>query len=209
MDILEAIREHRLKKALASNRFQDQRDKATTTQIQEFKARFKGEGDPKLVPAMNAARTYYSMLDAYKKTASVKLPTSFNKRAQALWTRVADASVKSGLTVDAFIRAQFVFFHKAFGKAPEPYQLATDAAVERAKSDDNKTLAKKVVGNNISHKGDLAETLRDAEKMMRKLMATHKLTRREVYVRFVKTGLFTFPKQYLAADPVWAEVTSD
>lgn len=207
MDILETLRRARLKSVKSSIAFSETRDKIIHSQAEYVKATVinnKSTGTEQRCGALQASTLYYTMLDQYFVKHSFRQPTLMNDRAKALWQRVYDASVEVNMPIEDYLKAQFTFFHKAFGKPPELHQLATPKAKERAK--ETVLGSTRVVGNNIEIKKDIAAILRAAEQQMQELCRQHKLSREEVYRKFVVTGLFFFPKEYLDADPVYKKV---
>lgn len=129
----------------------------------------------------------------------------FTARGLALWGRVAKAWRQTSLSIPDFIATQFTWFHNAFRKAPEPYQLATEEAVLRAHSvtpEKVRTVAREA-------EIDTSTLFSMCEKQIQTVMRQHKLTREEVYLRFVKTGLLPISQQFLKCDPAWRRVCND
>lgn len=203
---MEAVRKRRLRAAKASISYGETRDKILHEKAEQVKQLLTGTKDPQQCTLeLQMAELYYKMLDEYYHKQSIRMPHTPNKRSLALWRRVATSCRQAQAEPEAYLRAQFSYFHKAFGKPPEVYQLATENAVTRAQTFEGNS-KRKVIGNDIRHKGDFASIMRQGEQQMQQLCRAHDLTRAEVYRRFVLTGLFTFPKQYLEADPVYKQV---
>lgn len=150
---------------------------------------------------------YYSMLKDYTRSVQSMAPLEMNKRSVALWTRVEKARTAAGCSADKFLTAQFLWFDKAFGKAPSVEQLTTEAAIDRALEYTGE--AKRVVGNNIKHASDKVSVFRHSEQLVQDIMRAQGVTRVEFYKQFVLTGHFTLPKEFMEADPAYQEVVGD
>lgn len=207
VDILELIRARQLKSIKASISYGEILDSRVSQQAAEVKEVLAGEKDgtgDKLL-GDNLAAFYYQMLDSYTGNPAIRVPTSSKKRGLALWKRVGEACDKSQVEPKLFMKAQFEYFHKCFGKSPKVHQLATEGAIERAKLYTGCVIGN-VVGNDIRHKGSLAGTMRFAEKQMREIQEAQGMTREEVYKNLVITGMILFPKEYLEADPIYQKL---
>ena len=167
-------------------------------------------GDP--IPGMshNAARirlVYYKMCDNYRRTTSYGGGV-VNSRSKALWERVESFWSRSNVDQEQYVLAQIAWFHKVFGRLPTPVQLATEAAVERAKEfsekEDKPTRAP--ITNNIPHNASLADIFKQSEKSLQAMMREQGCSREEFYRKFVVTGLTGFHPKFLQADPVWRKV---
>lgn len=209
VDILEALKQARLRSVKASISFSETRDKHLHQQAEYVKATVLTQDTEakERNDVTEAANLYYEMLDFYFAKHTFRMPKLMNDKSIRLWTRVVDAAREVNMPIKDYLKAQFVFFHKAFGKPPDLPQLATPKAKERAK--EAVLGSTRVVGNNIEIKKDIAGLLRSAEQRMQELCRTHKLSREDVYRKFVLTGLFFFPKEYLDADPIYKKVCSE
>jgi hypothetical protein len=206
-DIRSVLEQRSLRKLKKSIQFSEQREAAIAHHSQVAKAVLKGERLPSsLTFEAQALRTlYYSMLKDYAGEMFA-VPTLPTKRAEALWKRVGEACKKSGCSPKKFMRAQFAWFDKVFGRAPQLIQLTTDAAVQRA-LEFSGNADRRIVGNNINAKVSLADVFRQSEKLLRDMMRAQGCkTREEFYERFVLTELFVFPKEFLKADPAYRRV---
>lgn len=123
----------------------------------------------------------------------------------ALWMRVEKARREADCDSERFLKAQFVWFDKAFGKAPTPLQLATETAVDRALEFTGSTKGR-VLGNIRKAPVSKADVFRESERTLQKMMAAQNCNREEFYRKFVVTGIFGFPKEFLKADPAYQRV---
>lgn len=209
VDILEAIKQQRLKAIRSSVAFSETRERIVHAQAESVKVLLSQDlqSPQEINPADLAASLYYKMVDEYHVRSSYKQVTTPTKRSIQLWTRVVKCADEVGLPIESYLRAQFAYFHRAFGRVPELSQLATAKAKDRAKLFVEGP--KKIIGNDIRMDRNVAQLLRDAEEQMRQLCRQHNLSREDVYRKFVLTGLFFFPKEYLNADPVYKKVASE
>jgi len=154
------------------------------------------------------AALYYRMVDEYGGSPAVRIPAETPRRGLSLWRRVVRSCGAAGVDPEPYMRAQFAYFHKCFGRIPKISQLATDKAQVRAiEYIATNKVQRRVVGA-IEHKTDLADVMRNAEKLMQTICRAQGMTREEVYRNLVLPGLIGFPKQYLAADPVYRGVVN-
>jgi hypothetical protein len=197
MDLVEAIRKQKLKSLIKSNNA----SKAFDNRIKDLaaKQRFvKNTGEVNIKAILRA--TYYSMLEDYtgKKSFAKR---DWTKRSEALWGRVESAYETSGVELDHFMKAQFSYFHRVFGRAPKPHQLTTEGAVFRAQNYSGSKA--RVIGNDIRHKTTVSERFKLADKQMREICHAQNKSRKEVYEDFVIPGFICFPQDYLDADPTY------
>lgn len=207
-DIRTTLEQRSLRKLKNSINYAEKREAATAHHAEIAKAMLRGEPlqSSLSLEAQTLRTLYYGMLKDYKGE-HYALPGPPNKRAQALWKRVADACMESGVDPKKYMRAQFAWFDKAFGKAPDLTQLSTSTAVERAREFTGST-ERRIVG---SHKAQvsLADVFRESEKLLRNMMRAQGCTsREEFYERFVLTEVFTFPQAFLKADPAYRKVAN-
>jgi len=146
--------------------------------------------------------TYYRVLEEYTRKPGFGTHEPFTPRGLALWKRAAKALKASGADREAFVRAQFTWFHDTFRKAPTPLQLTTDEAVVRAATVAPKAVRTVAIEDNVSV-GDL---FKRCEKQMGDLMRAQKMSREDVYRKLVVPGLAIFPEKFLNADPLWHKV---
>lgn len=147
---------------------------------------------------------YYEMQAKYVNKRVVTRPKESKKRTQ-FWSRVQEACKASGVSPERYMKAQFEYFHIAFGTTPKMCNLSTDAAVERARAYEGKTTGK-IVGNAIEAGVSLGSVFARCEKQVRDIMRAQKVTREEYYQRFVLTHLIAMPLEFLQADPVYRKV---
>lgn len=150
---------------------------------------------------------YYDAVEKYHQKKMWAHKDLLKGRSLALWSRVRQKQEESGVSPEDFIKAQFVWYKKNFGRAPTVVQLATENAVIRAKEFGG--FKGNVVASAVEHKTSLAETFRLAEKSLQKICREQKMTREEVYRNLVIPGIITFPEKFLLADPVYKKVTDE
>jgi len=207
-DIRTVLEQERLRSLKRSIQFSEQREAATARHSQAAKAVLLGKPLPTSLSleAQTLRSMYYTMLKDYRGE-SFTFPGPLTKRGESLWGRVGDMCKQAGCSPQKFMRAQFDWFHKAFGRAPELNQLATETAVIRAR-DFAGNAGSRIVGNNIKAKVSMADVFRESEKMLRAMMKAQGCTsREEFYTRFVLTEVFSFPPAFLKADPAWRSVS--
>jgi len=144
---------------------------------------------------------YYYVSKANYTSSNVHTRVDMSARRKAFWVRVASCCKKSGVTPEVFIKAQFAFFHKAFGTIPKLPNLATEAAVDRARA---------FVGNTLLIKGstkqanlDLSALFSRTDLQIRSICKAQGMSRLDFYKNLVITGELCLPKEYLSADPVY------
>jgi hypothetical protein len=147
---------------------------------------------------------YYAMLARYRGSRiNTKVVDSL--RRQQLWGRVQTCCKQAEVSPERYMKAQFNYFHTAFGTAPKLSQLATEAAVERASAFEGKTEGK-VVASAQDAKVNLGAVFSRCEQQVRDICRAQKVTREEYYQRFVLTNLISMPIEFLKADPVYRRV---
>lgn len=150
---------------------------------------------------------YYNMVSTY--SGQVKYYSSeMTDTHVAYWIKVEKARRVADVSPERYLKAQFVFFDRAFGTYPKPKHLATEKAIERAKEYEGSTEGK-VLGNMRPTDVDKAGIFRQSEKTLQKMMTAQRCTREEFYRRFVLTGVYTFPKEFLEADPAYVRAKGD
>ena len=172
-DILTALREQRLRSIKRSIQYQEQREAATAYHSQLAKSVISGKPlDSSLPLEAQALRTlYYDMLKDYQGE-TFKIPGPLTKRGEALWNREEKARQAAGVDPKKFMKAQFVWFDKTFGKAPTAVQCATEAAVQRV-LEVGDVQVKRVVGAQPANV-PLADVFRQSEKLLRDMMRAQK-----------------------------------
>lgn len=204
-NIVDALREHKLRSIKRSVQYTEQREAATERHAQLAKSVISGKPlESSLTLEANTLRTlYYEMLRDYKGGSHFNIPGPVTKRGAALWTRVEAARKRAGVDAKTFLRAQFAWFDKNFGRPPQLPQLTTDAAVERV-AEVGTIQMRRIVGAGVEAKVDKAAVFRQSEKLLQDMMRAQKCdSREEFYREFVLSGVFTFPKDFLNADPAY------
>lgn len=200
-----SIREALVKRDLRKLDAQESRREAYEDRVRRLAESLKSQesGGLTLSAPVEVLRTaYYSYLNSYKRSHSFA-ERRVTKRAIALWERVEKAQRAAGVDASTFIEAQFVWFHKAFGKSPTLEQLTTEAAVERAK--DYTLSISRPVSNDIKVEVDLSERWKQAEDLVQRTIEAQGCSRVEFYRKFVISRIFTLPKDFLKADPAYTE----
>jgi hypothetical protein len=150
---------------------------------------------------------YYHMRAQYaRKRVTTKATESL--RRQEFWGRVSVCCKAAGVSPERYMKAQFSYFHTAFGTTPKLSQLATKAATERAKLYGGKTSGN-VVSNAIETKVELGAIFARCEQQIRDICRHQKISREEYYRKFVLSGLVNMPKEFLNADPTYQQVTNE
>lgn len=212
MGVLEAVRAKRLATVTSSVRYSEALEAKTKRSAQATKAMLKnGPSNVEAIfePEYTLRTLYYRMLEEYYGKKNFAIVDVMDNRSLSLWSRVRTKCEASGVTPEQFVRAQFIWFHKSFGKAPTIVQLTTETAVQRAKDNAPVDSSKKVIGNDIRATIDLSSLLRNAESQMQDLMRAQNCSREDVYRNVVLPGLFSFPKEFLKADPVYTKVLNE
>lgn len=206
MSIMEVLRTRELKAIQRSVNGREHFEQRVASRADYVKDIISGDNPNAGVPVeVVALRDLYGkMLESYTREKSFAA-ARMNAKSVALWTRAEKARERSGASQERFLKAQFDWFHKTFGRAPEPLQLTTDAAVERALSFGGRTEGR-VVSNNIKHKTSMADVFRQNEKLLQQMMAAQGCTREEFYRKFVITGIYSFSPEFLKADPAYRRV---
>ena len=138
---------------------------------------------------------YYGSLPTFSK--------ELNKTGIALWSRVEAARAQVGCSAEQYLTAQFAWFDKTFSTAPKLSQLATEAAIERAR--EYTGTPKRLVSRGKVH-CDKTAMFRQAEVTVQQIMRAQMCgSREEFYTRFILTGLYALPAEFLAADPAYAK----
>lgn len=203
-EIAQIINQHQLQSLARKEAMQDAREKAIQTKADVVEYILGGEDiDPSMPVSHYVLKSlYYHMLMDYTGDRFLfeKEP---NAHSKALWRRVEAARQDSGLDAQTFLRAQFKWFNKHFGTYPRLMQLTTDDAIKRA-VEFTGDVDKKVVG---AQKAPVSRTevLKETEKLIQSVMRAQKCTRLEFYQKFVLTGLYVIPEQFLRLDPVYKQ----
>lgn len=147
---------------------------------------------------------FYEMQARYKGKRVCTTVVESEKR-KTFWTKVQSCCKTAGVSPERYMKAQFAFFHTAFGTTPKMHQLATAAAIDRAKAFEGNT-AGKVVSNAIEATTDLGALFGRCEQQIREVCRKQGMDRATYYKTFVVTGLLPMAREFLARDPVYQEV---
>jgi len=207
-DILDIIHKHKLTKVSARNRYAD----LVAARVSEKAVVTKGllrsdttTTDEDLVAA-NLSNTFYYLVDKYQGRTTARLPTvKACKRGTSYWHRVASICLDINVPSDVFLKAQFLYFRKNFGRIPEFSQLVTASAAARAVEyykKLNNTKPQDYVSSGHAHTDmELSDKLKSADKRMRGICRAQGMTRYEVYKNLVVPGFLILPQEYVSADP--------
>jgi len=150
---------------------------------------------------------YYNMVSAYSGRVKYYSPEMTDTHV-AYWIKVEKARREADVSPERYLKAQFVYFDKAFGTYPKAKHLATENAIKRAKEYEGTTEGK-VLGNMRPVEVDKADVYKQNEKLLQKMMKAQNCNREQFYQRFVLTGVYTFPKEFLEADPAYQRAKGD
>lgn len=209
--VIELLKEQRAKKLQRAEQYASHKEKVLSSKAEAVKRILRGEKaiEGLSIPASRLRDLYYDRLRAYKGE-NYSYDPGVTKSGIRLWERVEKAFDTAEVDPERFIKAQFAFFDKAFGRAPEITQLATQTAVDRAREYDGKTEGR-VLSNGRKAPITKADIYRESEKLLQQIMAAQGISRQELYKRFVLTGLMTFPSEFMERDPAYiaAKATND
>ncbi len=207
-DILESLRQQRLKTIQQKERYQDLVEARVQQHANALKSvDFTDGRDPADARELHAQKVFHRLCDEYRKTKTVVLPSQQTKQQSNFWKRVVAAADEVGVPVEVYLRAQMQYFHDAFRKAPELKHLLTENAKMRAR--DVKVSSGKIIGNNIVDKQDLSQLFISTNKYLLDIQRAQGLTREEVYRQLVKPGHLHIPESFLKADPLWKKVINE
>lgn len=207
-DILESLRQQRLKTIQQRERYQDLVESRVEQHANALKhVDFTDGRDPADARELHAQKVFYRLQDEYRRTKTVTLPTQQTKQQAAFWRRVVAAADEVGVPVEVYLRAQMQYFHDTFRKAPELKHLLTENAKLRAR--EVKVSARKIIGNNIVDKQDLSQLFISTNKYLLDIQRAQGLSREEVYRQLVRPGHLHIPEAFLQADPLWKKVVNE
>lgn len=207
--ILDAIRERKAKSLARSTSFSEALDASVSEKAKRAKNLLVSGGEPtaEYGPEMLLRGLFYGMKEDYVgKYFAIPKNT---KRSLSLWKRVEKAREEADVPPEVYLRAQFHWFDKVYGKAPTLSQLATEAAIERAQEfsvDKTVNKERRILGNNRPADLSFADIMRQTERQIRDICRAQKMTREEFYRELVLTGVMSIPKQFLDADPIFKRV---
>lgn len=207
MSILKKLRERQTQQLTRSIQGTELFERQVEKKAAYIKELLTGDNPNAGVPAEVVAfrDLYVVFLEKYTGEKAYQFRGKMSHQAVSLWTRAEAARRQANVSQERFIKAQFVWFTKVFGKYPEPLQLTTEAAVDRAREFTGSTEGK-VAPVAVAHKSSLSTLFRENEKLLQKMMQAQKCSREEFYVRFVLTGIYSLSKEFLEADPVYQRV---
>ena len=209
--IIELLQEQRVKKLQRAEQYANHKEKVLNSKAEAVKRILRGDKaiEGLSITASHLRDLYYDRLRAYKGE-NYSYDPGVTKAGTRLWERVEKAFNTSDVDPERFIKAQFAFFDKAFGKAPEITQLATQTAVDRAREYEGLTEGR-VLSNARKAPITKADTYRQSELMIQQIMAAQKMTRVEVYQKLVANGLVSLPPEFMERDPAYiaAKATND
>ena len=208
MSIMEALRARELQTIKRSVAGSEHFEKRVQNHADYVRGMISGNNPNAGVPVevVNIRNMYIKMRETYFQKKE-HAPTKMTKQGVVLWTRVEAARRRSGASQERFLVAQFTWFQKAFGRPPEPLQLTTDTAVERALAYTGE--GHRAVSKGLEHKSSKADTFRQNEKLLQQMMAAQGCTREQFYRDFVITGIYSFSPEFLKADPVYRRVVGE
>jgi hypothetical protein len=208
-DILEILKQHKILSLRRSESFTAAKERHVADKASHVKCILGGEDPNSSIPiaVVSIRDRYYNMLKSYRGE-SVTFPKEMNKRSVALWTRVENARAQADCDAERYLKAQFSWFDKAFGRAPTLEQLATETAIDRALEFTGSTKGR-VLGNIRKAPISKADVFRESEKTLQRMMAAQECTREEFYRKFILTGAFSLPKEFLGADPTYQRVIKE
>lgn len=204
--LAEIVRKARAQKAEKKRRGSEQLERVIDRRAVSTKALLKTDfqGDPSHIEEFAMMSLFHRMNDEYHRR-SVPVECTMSKRAVSYWRRVINAQEKAGVDPETYLRAQFAYFHDAFGCAPKAMQLATENAIMRAKEFAVTKFQPKVYSNASEFPIELIDLFKTCEKQLQQIQKAHKLSRVEVYKQFVLTGTVYFPKSFLEHDPAFKQ----
>lgn len=201
MDILAEIHKRKVRSLQASYNYSEAREKALSRKAENVQRRL-ANGEIK-IDEHTLYSLYTRLLDKYHHGTRMNLPTSLNARGRAVWGRALARCEEAGVDPETFMMAQFRFFHKAFGKPPEPKHFTTENAVARAQEYASGEKVTSVTTGALLHKTEFADMMRWADKQVRDLCKSHGFTREELYLNIIIPGELSLPQAFLDADPVY------
>jgi len=204
--LTETIQRNRVKTAirsLAASEHNDQQISHKTSAVKEILGNTTGISVDKHCVAQ-LSHQYYDMKARYSGKRVVTTVVESAKR-DAFWLRVQQRCQAAGVPPERFMKAQFDYFHAAFGTIPKLNQLITEAATTRAQAFAGKT-AGHVVSNAIEAPVSMGALFARCEQQVRDVCRAQKMTREEYYAAFVVTKIIAMPQQFLDADPVYKKV---
>ena len=209
VDIVSAVREQRLaalKRSISTSELHEKRVSNTAARVQVMLTDGTAGVSADILEEYLMRDTYARVLEEYtRKPQPGYHGQEFTPRGLTLWKRVVTAWKTTGVDREAFIRAQFTWFHDKFRTPPTPVQLTTNEAVLRAAS----VVPQNVRTNNIEANVSVGDLFKRCEKQMADLMRAQKLSREQVYRNLVIPGLAMFPEKFLNADPTWRNIKKE
>ncbi len=149
---------------------------------------------------------YYLKASYYGNTLNTRVVES--ARRKKIWTRVQACCKMADVTPQRYMKAQFSYFSKQFGRIPHHRDLATPKAIYRAQNFEGET-AGRIVGV-VEYKVDLREICQQSEDMLQNICKAQKLDRADCYRFLISTGMTSrLHKEFRKMDPVYQEVLKE
>lgn len=204
MSIVQAIEAKRLSKLSAESVGSDRFLSSVKKQAEYAKLALNKDFD--LSRQLEAQRIYYQYKNKYTGK-HIPISPLESKKSISFWTGVVESADKASVSIEAFIAAQFAWFHKNFGTYPKFENLRTSCAIQRAQESQGikpkKAVARYQAGDNF------AETMRMADQQVRSMCQAQKLTRVQFYKELVLTGVVSLPEAFLKADKAYQEAKNN
>lgn len=200
MSVLEAIHKHKVRSLTASINFREKYDQAVSDKV-AYTVRRLRDGEV----GINEESLYDIYTQCLKDYHGkrFRIPTKLTNVGRATWRRALERYEEAGVPALDFVRAQFAFFSKHFGKAPDPKYFTTDKAVDRAKEYAG---TGRISSSAQVHTSEFSDLMQWADKQVRDMCKAQGLSREDFYREFVVTGMVSLPQAYLEADPVYCSI---
>jgi hypothetical protein len=205
----EILRKARYKKAKLQLVRSEGHEKLVAKKAKKAKAVIDSHGttEPEVIEAYNIMKAYHRMMCEFDGESRNYEP-NFNNRAKSFWMKVRKVILEAELDPEVFLKAQFAWFSKVHGCAPEHSQLTTQNAVLRAKDFALTQFNSRVVGNGKLMSVEMVDLFKVCEAQIRQLQRVHSINRRQVYEQFVLTGMIHISPSFLSLDPVYQELVN-
>ncbi len=162
--------------------------------------------EPGYVEEYCLMQTFHQLNKEY--TGEFQPPGKLSATGKRFWRKVLNNQKKANTDGITFLRAQFAWFDKVHGCAPEPAQLLTENAVIRAMDFALTKYEHRIVSNGRVMPVEVAELFKACEKQIMQLRKAHQMTRLDVYRYMVIPGLVHLPESFLSLDPAYQEALS-
>lgn len=204
------LKNARLKKAKLQLVHSESYEKVVAKKAKKAKTVIESDGiqDPEVMEAFILMNTFHRLMGEFDGENRAFQPL-FNNKAKAYWTRAVRIIQESEIDPEVFLRAQFAWFSKVHGCAPEMSQLLTPNAVLRAKDFALTQFNRRIVGNGKLMSIEMVDLFRICESQIRNLQKAHSINRKQVYEQFVLTGMIHISSSFLELDPVYQELVNE